>query len=199
MKKLFYLVRHGEKIKQIGDPPLSENGIKQAELTGKHFKSLGIEKILASPIRRSKETAKYIAKEVGISFEISDLLKERTNWGDDPNQSFDDFLSMWKRASRERSWQPPVGDSSKNSGKRMERVIESLLQSKFKNIVLVTHGGIICDYLKNVFQDMVLKKFTSDELIFDDAIGVCSITTIEVDLSMSEPKLIDFANSTHLL
>lgn len=198
MKKRFYLVRHGEKVKIIGDPPLSGKGVKEAKQTGEFFKSLNITKIITSPIKRSKETAEYIAKALGFDIEVNDLLKERVNWGDDPKQSFEDFIEMWERASNERTWKPPVGDSSVISGKRMEKVIQSLLSNNNEHTILVTHGGIICDYLKNVFQSEVLKHFPNDDLIFDDVIPECSITTVEYEDDNKSFSLVDIASADHL-
>lgn len=198
MKKNFYLVRHGEKVKKIGDPPLSEKGVQQAKLTGTYFQTIPVDNIFTSPILRSKETAKYISEILGISYEVNKLLKERVNWGDDPDQSFQNFVAMWKRASEERSWQPPVGDSSVNAGKRMEKVIQSLLFGNNSNFILVTHGGIICDYLRNVFPDEVLKKYSKDNPIFDDAIFECSITTVEYDTVKKKFNLIGIASTEHL-
>ena len=198
MKKYFYLVRHGKKVKQICDPPLSEVGVEEARRTGAHFKNFSIDKIITSPIKRSTETAEYIAKALDLDIEVNGLLKERVNWGDDPKQSFEDFVEMWERASKERTWQPPVGDSSENTGKRMEKVIQSLSQNSYERVVLVTHGGIICDYLRNVFQDEVLKHFTDDDLIFDDAILECSITTIEYDED-NKTKLLGMSSVDHLM
>jgi broad specificity phosphatase PhoE len=106
---------------------------------------------------------------------------------------------MWERASKERSWQPPVGDSSENSGKRMEKIIDDLLPTKYSEIILVTHGGIIGDYLKNIFPAQVLKQFTDVDFTYDDAIPECSITTIVYNMDKNKIELKELASIKHLL
>ena len=175
----FYLVRHAEKLKIIGDPPLSDLGNKQAVLTANYFRSLPISKIVSSPILRTFQTAEQIGKALGIKVETSDLLKERVNWGDDPSQSFDEFTKMWIRSSQNRNWQPPVGDSSYNCGKRLQKLIENLMSEFDTHIVLVTHGGIISDFLRNTFQPEELNQFIPNFVTpLDDNIKETSITTL---------------------
>lgn len=200
MKKRFYLVRRGEKVKIPDDPPLSEKGITQAKRTREFFKSIPVSKIYTSPARRCIETTVCISKILGLNYEVNDLLKERVNWGDKLGQSFGNFIVMWKKASKDRNWQPFVGDSSISAGKRMEKMISSSLSSDDRHILLVTHGGIICDYLRNVISKELLEQLSnvSDLSYLDESVKVCSITTVEIDTSDSKPKLISFANIEHL-
>ena len=198
MKKRFYLVRHGEKVKQIGDPPLSEKGFLQAKLTGKYFKTIPIKKIISSPILRTKQTAQQIAEVLALDFVIHDFLKERVNWGDDPTQSFADFLAMWERASEERDWLPPVGDSSSRAGKRLEELV-GLQNCKPEHVVLVTHGGIITDFLRNVFTDTELDaKFAGFDKAKDAGVLECSITTVDFDPKTKKYELVELASVKHL-
>ncbi|MBI5151836.1 MAG: histidine phosphatase family protein [Candidatus Pacebacteria bacterium] len=77
--KRFYLVRHGEKIKTPGDPPLSDIGEKQALMTAHHLKSFQISKVYSSPILRTLQTATFIADTLHVQLEVDNLLKERVN------------------------------------------------------------------------------------------------------------------------
>ncbi len=150
MTKTFYLIRHGDKIKTVGDPPLSEKGMKQAEATARHMQLYPIEQIIASPILRTQQTAKILADQLKLPVITDALLRERVNWGDDPDQSFNDFIAMWEKGSSDRDWNPPVGDSSRSAGARLQKVIESQSDDK-QHIVLITHGGIIADFVLNIF------------------------------------------------
>lgn len=198
MKKRIYLVRHGEKVKKMGDPPLSEKGNSQAKATGHHFKGKLVDKIVSSPILRTIETSQHIASALNIALSIDYLLKERVNWGDGPNQSFENFLAMWKRASSERDWIPSVGDSSIASGERLKRVIRNL-ENGVNNVILVTHGGIITDFLRNEFSNEVLdQSFPNFSKLVDEAILECSITTIDYDPIMDKFDLIELASVDHL-
>lgn len=116
-----------------------------------------------------------------LDIQTEPLLRERVNWGDDPEQSFDDFLAMWERASLERDWIPPVGDTSRSAGARMQQVIESH-QGPHKHVALVTHGGIITDFVLNVLKNEELDKAlpnlskTKENNVFE-----CSLTIVEYD------------------
>lgn len=177
--KYFYLVRHGEKQKTKGDPPLSPKGREQAKLTAKHLSQFPVKAVFTSPMKRTIQTAAEIANILGIPVSSTPVLLERGNWGDDPNQSLEEFLAMWQQASKDRGWKPPVGDSSIQAGKRLEALIDSLLDQPVEHIVLVTHGGIITDFLRNIFPNHVLDSHISGfTLERETHIKECSITTV---------------------
>lgn len=197
--KYFYLVRHGEKQKTQGDPPLSPAGKRQAKLTAKYLSQFPVKTIFTSPMKRTTQTAAEIGKILGIPLLSTSLLKERVNWGDDPNQSFEDFLSMWQQASANRDWQPPVGDSSLQAGNRLMSFIDSLLPHTAEHIVLVTHGGIITDFLRNLFDESYLNNHIPNfSSTLDENIKDCSITILEKDRRDNSLKLIKLAFWEHL-
>lgn len=197
--KRFYIIRHGEKVRTPGDPPLSELGNIQAQRAAKYLQDFPITRIVASPILRTQQTAKHIADLLGLPYETNNLLKERVNWGDDPNQSFEEFLSMWVKSSQDRAWQPPVGDSSVSAGKRLEQVISDIHSIEDEHIVLVTHGGITTDFLRNAFRSEELNRFISDfESTLDENIKECSITIVEAGLNNPKLKLVELAYIDHL-
>ena len=81
----YYLVRHGESllnaehIRQGSEGSLSENGRDQAARTGRSLSRFGIQKILASPYERTRETAAIISEYVRVPVAYSALLAERRN------------------------------------------------------------------------------------------------------------------------
>jgi len=198
-KKTFYIIRHAQKMKAYGDPVLTQLGEEQARLTAKYLTNFPITRIITSSSLRAKQTARYITNELELNFEISEFLKERVNWGEDPQQTFADFLIMWKKASKKRNWQPPLGDSSLNSGRRLEKVVTDLLTSTDEHIVLVTHGGIITDFLRNVFTKNELNRFIQNfESTLDVNIKECSLTILEVDPTSNIFNLKELASVEHL-
>ncbi len=198
MAKTFYLIRHGDKVKTVGDPPLSEKGVNQAQATANYMTIHPIQQIIASPILRTQQTARYLADKLGLDIQTEPLLRERVNWGDDPEQSFDDFLAMWEKASLERDWIPPVGDSSRSAGARMQQVIESH-QDPHEHIALITHGGIITDFVLNVFDDEELNKALPNfPTTKEDNVFECSLTIVEYDPMSKQYKLKLLACTDHL-
>lgn len=68
-----YLIRHGEtdwnrlcRLQGREDVPLNEQGKKQAKRCGKAFHGIALNKIITSPLKRAKETAKIIGEQNGI-------------------------------------------------------------------------------------------------------------------------------------
>ncbi|MDO8498267.1 MAG: histidine phosphatase family protein [bacterium] len=175
----FYLIRHGNIPHIAGNPGLSDIGIQQAKLTALHFRDKGITEIYCSPFKRTQETARIITKELNIEdIKTDDRLKERLNWGDDPSQSFDDFIKEWRKTTIDRSYSPPKGNSSKNAGKRLKEFVDELATHiDNQNIIVVAHGGVITDLLRNMFNDEYLKTFSPGFL--NMGIGECSITQLE--------------------
>lgn len=198
MLTTIYLVRHGDKVKSIGDVALTPLGKKEAEITGKYFLNKNIDLILSSPQKRALETAEIIKKVLKTPpLKVNDIFKERINFGDIKNQTYPNFVKMVEKSSLERDWVLPNGESSLSCGRRMESAIPILALGACRNIVIATHGGIITDFLRNVFSKEELnKKFPKFTLWRESAIKTCSITQIEVD--KSEIKLISVGSMSHL-
>ncbi len=197
-----YLVRHGEKEQQIGDPALTATGHRQAQLTGIYLTQFPINQIVASPYLRTQQTAQHIAEKLKLPVKSSELLKERANWGDDPNQTMAEFFTMWNHATWHRDFQPPVGDSSSAAGKRIEQALATFTNPENhggdQHLLLVTHGGVIADFLRNVFGEAELaslvRQFPNGQ---GHEIKECSVTIIQNHLDQF--KLVELASHTHLI
>ena len=74
--KTIYLVRHGQKQPDPGDPGLTDLGVKQSIQTGEFLKNLKINQVISSPFKRTLETAKNISSVLNIQYQISDQLVE---------------------------------------------------------------------------------------------------------------------------
>jgi len=76
-----YFVRHGESLDNasfdnfcgISNPPLTENGFHQADLTGCCLIDAKIEKIFTSPLKRAHDTARHIKSKAGGTLIIDEI------------------------------------------------------------------------------------------------------------------------------
>ncbi|MDF2962112.1 MAG: histidine phosphatase family protein [Paenibacillus sp.] len=199
MSTTFFLVRHAIKEKAIGDVSITPEGILQAQSTAQIFCNLPITTIVTSPLRRAKETAEYIAlKTKSIILEDS-RLRERANWGDLPEQTFDEFVAMWERCTRDPDYIPPVGDSAKQAGARLSSLLLELAKKHppESNIVIVTHGGLITDFLVHTFSENLLNVWHPNFVaVQSDLIPECSIT--KLIYQSGNFKLDVFASVEHL-
>ncbi len=76
-KQIIWLCRHGNRIDFVdknwsggNDPPLSADGIVQAQETGTRLRGENIRHIFASPFLRAVETAHYIAEALDLPIKI---------------------------------------------------------------------------------------------------------------------------------
>jgi broad specificity phosphatase PhoE len=183
---VFYLIRHGEKIPNTpGDVRLTPLGERQAEATAQHLARVKPAALYASPTRRTQETAEPFAVTYSLPVITTPHLRERANWGDDPDQSWEDFMVMFDRASLQRSWQPPIGDSSRGAGDRMARFLRELAQRHpGRKVIVISHGGVIADFLLNVANRKTLRAINPDfaaNPYGDDVMRECSITVVHYD------------------
>ena len=176
----FYLIRHGVKVSEAGDPGLTELGKEQARKTAEWLKDKNISKIISSTYKRTRETAEIINKTLNVGIKFDDRLRERMNWGSIPNQTLEEFLKKWEYSNLHRDFKPEAGISSSQSGKDAFNVISEISTSlPNSNIAVITHGGVICDLLRNNFSDDELRKLKSDfSEKLDKLIKECSVTTL---------------------
>lgn len=84
-----YLARHGQtmfnviygetrKDPGIVDPPLTDEGKRQAEALGRELKPLGILRLIASPYTRALQTAEIVAGHLGAGITVECDVRERT-------------------------------------------------------------------------------------------------------------------------
>ncbi|MCY9663134.1 histidine phosphatase family protein [Paenibacillus chondroitinus] len=194
----FYLVRHAIKEKDVGDVPISVEGLEQANVTAKYLEYFPISRIFSSPLKRAKQTAQIIGKAAKIPIDEDIRLRERANWGDLPGQTFEEFVAMWNQCTRERDFLPPIGDSARMAGERLSSCLIGLsAQYPNESIVIVTHGGLITDFMLNEFsQDELNNTHTNFITEQSNLIGECSITRISCDGRAF--NLYEFANIAHL-
>ena len=73
-----YMMRHGETVwnterryQGMTDIELSEEGLRQAQCAAERFKSIDIDKIYCSPLKRAAATAKPIAEEKNLEINVT--------------------------------------------------------------------------------------------------------------------------------
>lgn len=155
-----HFVRHGMRDHAlVGDPPLTPQGRAEAKFLANEFRCPVPTAIFTSPLARAKETAAILGSVLGIEVEDDIRLRERMNWGDLEGQSFEDFLSDWERCSGDRTFQPTIGDSSIAAGQRIEDFVAACSNRYAEGeLIAVTHGGVLADFLLNVFSAKDLNR-----------------------------------------
>lgn len=65
-----YLVRHAEKAYAGADPPLSETGRRRAIALADRLAPVGIDRILSTDYRRTRDTVAPLADRIGVAIEL---------------------------------------------------------------------------------------------------------------------------------
>lgn len=161
---MIYFIRHGEtdynKTKTFQghlDIPLNQKGIVQAELALESSKSIKLDKIYYSPLKRAKKTAEIINSFHNVEMIADDRLKEifmGKLQGKTPEKlkEFDRILAF---SNPERFG----GESHEQFCNRIKSFYDEIKNTK-ENILIVSHGGVyrafykIINNLENLQFDM---------------------------------------------
>lgn len=174
------LVQHADKERVPRDAGLSPLGFQQADRLASHLAIDSWCRLLSSPMRRARETAAVIGQACELAVEIDARLRERMNWGDASfEQTLDQFLDDWSRATTERHWQPPSGDSSKTTAARVRSLLDEVTGADVGPTLLVTHGGATVDLLRDLLGDDALEVMAPGCL--SDGITSCGLTRLAFD------------------
>ncbi len=171
-RNTYFVMRHGQAdgnvkgyvstdIKNIDQ--LTEEGKKQVENSAKELKEKGIDLIISSDFERAKETAKIVAKEIGIN-ESEIVFDERIremSAGKFNKGKWADYESQYKKL--EDRMIPGIVKEGESYGDIKRRVGNFIFEIdkkyKGKNILIVTHGApALCLHM---VEHMATKKKSS--------------------------------------
>jgi broad specificity phosphatase PhoE len=144
-----YFVRHGESEANAAgvfagqtDSPLTAKGREQAKVVAKALRPIHFDRVVASTLSRTTDTAAEIAAGRGIPVETFDDLKE-IDVGIAAGKPFDELRGL-PGATGDDGWrQWPGGESLDQVHGRALRAIDRLVgESPGKTICIVGHGGV---------------------------------------------------------
>jgi len=147
----FFLVRHGEtewnverRIQGWSDSPLTPVGRAQAEVHGRLLATHGIDRVLASPLGRTKQTVAPIVRETKVAAEYDPRLREvcMGEWSGRTSQEIQSSCAeQWQaRLDDPEGYRPPNGENRLDVKRRVAPLLEELNNAPHDQIVLVSHG-----------------------------------------------------------
>jgi len=199
-KRKLYLVRHAESVwnaerKVQGTCPgilLSERGREQARLLGNRLRTIEAEAVYCSDADRAVETARLALgdeREIVLMKELREL--SLGEWeGRSIVELCEEEPSLINRWYREPTKVRMKGAEDIFCFRdRIVGTIESIVAAPHGgNVIIVTHGGVICAYLTHVL------GMDLDDL-WSFSLPNASITTIILDF---KPRLRAFGETPHL-
>ena len=144
------LLRHGQTVLSVekrfsgtGDQPLTEVGRAQAAAAAGRLASSGATAVVASPVRRARETAELVAAALGVEAAFEAGLRE-TDFGDWEGHTFGEVGKGWPQEMA--AWladpdvAPPGGESFTATAARVREARDRVLASYAgQTVVLVSH------------------------------------------------------------
>ena len=181
-----YFVRHGEtvltptrKFSGTGalDPELMQEGLDQAELVAEEAVKLGAEVLIASPLKRTRQTAEAIARTTGLEIIFDEAWYELSfgSWDgksiEEVKEEEPDAYQAWLNST---AYAPGGGESWDQATVRIEEALEKLVaEYPGKKIIVVTHNGVIKTAVR-------LAIGAPSEAVFHVDAAPCSISSISI-------------------
>ncbi len=158
-----HLVRHGEsthnaegRIQGHSDTALSELGRRQGEAAAAALAALPVDAIFSSPLRRARETAEAIAERQGKLVQTDRRLMElnvgmfqdrlRSELAEECPVEFSRWLSG------DDDYVIPGGESRHQLLDRATAAIGEIVAAGHREVVVVTHGGLLSVLLRHLLQ-----------------------------------------------
>ena len=138
-----HLLRHGQtehtperRFSGRNDLPLSRTGRAEAEAAAERAKSLGVDMVVASPLRRTRETAEIVAASLGLPVEL--------DFGDLEGLTFEEAAAKHPLAARrfgtDVTVRAPDGESVADVSSRVARSRRRILsQHAGRTVLVVSH------------------------------------------------------------
>jgi len=132
------------------DPPLTPNGIKQANKLADRLKYIEFDRIYTSDLTRAVETSHIINKYPDANIVITKNFREidmgeifLKQWNE-----FPEIYSKWLLHEEDISY--PNGENGFNVWTRCKKELDEIVLKNYKRIAIVCHGGIIRSILCGV-------------------------------------------------
>lgn len=199
-----FLIRHGETIltplkKFSGDgplnPELTQGGLAQAEKVALAVAKLNPEVIIASPLRRTTQTAEALSRLTGlpITFEAAWIECSFGIWDglsiDEVKERYPTDYQSWISST---GFAPPQGESYDNVALRVDAALDQIAaEYSGQRVAVITHNGTIKSAAKVVVG-------APAESIFHIDVSPCSITTVSIWASDGLRALRSLNEQAHL-
>jgi 2,3-bisphosphoglycerate-dependent phosphoglycerate mutase len=145
------LIRHAQSAPSDGVPepdwPLSETGLRQAEVLACDLEGRQVDAIYASPYRRAGATVEPLARRRGLAIEVAEDLREREL----AHGKLEGWLDHLQRSWADRNYKLPGGESATEC---QHRVVASLgeiaARKQDASIVVCSHGNALSLFLNSI-------------------------------------------------
>ena len=154
-----YVARHGQtqwnadnKVCGRTDIPLTELGLRQAQLLADNAKDRAIDLIIVSPMIRARQTAQAVVDRYNLPVIVDErLIEQHFGIYEGVDRKDPRFLAGKRKFAFK---YPGGGESMMQVAQRVYNLLDEV-KTKYhdKNVLLVCHGGV-CMVIRTYFEDM---------------------------------------------
>ncbi len=194
-----YLIRHGRQNSTLcnTDVELSKEGIAQCGLLRERIKKYRLDAVYSSDMLRARQTAEIINEAFGLPHGIRAELREISfgllegKTDEYIEEHFRDFNEEQNKLIDDLPY--PGGENGTSVYERAMPVLQELVESGKKDILIVTHGGVIRAILAALFGRNQARRF-----LFATSLENTSITQLRYDPEDDRFYLERFNDCAHL-
>lgn len=177
-----YLIRHGRQNTTLCNVnvELSQEGLMQADLLGKRLAGYNIDVIYSSHLIRAVQTAQIVNQYIQMNHYIRENIAE-ISFGDmegKSNEYINQHYAKFKveQMKLEKDLPYPGGECGMDVYQRAMETIKEIVESDYKKVAVVTHGGVIralvsgllgMDMAKKLLLGYSLENTSITELVYD--------------------------------
>jgi broad specificity phosphatase PhoE len=160
MPQTVWIARHANRLDFVNpewfntaplpyDPPLSLDGLQQAERLGKRLKNESIEHIFASPFLRTIQTANFVAESLDLTIKVEAGVGEWLNpeWMKEPPKLHQPQLLREEYPRLDLDYRSKVlsqyPETDRQVRERTAQTIKTLVTEYSENILLIGHGASV--------------------------------------------------------
>lgn len=191
MHKIFYIFRHGETDYNVVhrwqgcgiDIPLNATGVIQAENLAGRLADLDLQIIYSSPLKRAHQTARIVAKQMGLKVKIRSGLREgclgqtEGMLKTEVAEKFPEVYGMWYAPENDMNIAFPGGETKNQIQERVFKVFQKLLNAPENIVGVASHSAAIRYFLmKFGHQPHAMKNTALFRLEYED--GVWRLTEL---------------------
>lgn len=149
MVEKVYLVRHGHidtggEKRYVGqsDIPLDALGVQQAQQLADSFKTIAVDTVFTSPLRRCVQTTEILGK----AYQVVEAFQE-INMGAWENRPIErvkayDSIAFEERGRDIEHFTPPQGESFGALSQRVLNAFDTLVERYHGTVLIVAHAGV---------------------------------------------------------
>ncbi len=156
MTQTQYLIRHGEtvwnrerRMQGQSDSPLSDTGVRQAQLLAQRMKEIAFDALYTSDSGRAHHTAKSVAEVTGHELNVEPRLRERHFGvfegltGPEMQERYPEAYARFK--SRDPDYVVPGGESAQAFRDRALACLTEIAERHADELVVIVTHGLVCD------------------------------------------------------